>query len=73
EVVLLSPESVNPHRDVPRALLLSLIVVTGVCSLAALSLAGMAPAPDLSPDSGFAEAFRERGLRWAYQVGGRKG
>ncbi|CAM9536547.1 unnamed protein product [Ectocarpus sp. 6 AP-2014] len=68
EVVLLAPEAKNPAKHVPRALFASLLGVTIVCAMASVSLSGAESAPNLDPDSAFAEAFRARGMMTAYQI-----
>ncbi|CAN0211326.1 unnamed protein product, partial [Hapterophycus canaliculatus] len=68
EVVLLAPEAKNPSKHVPRALFASLLGVTLVCATASVALSGAEAAPDLDPDSAFAEAFRHRGMTTAYKI-----
>lgn len=68
QVVLLAPEAKNPAKHVPRALFASLFAVAVVCAMASASLSGALAAPDLDPDSAFAEVFRARGMMVAYKV-----
>ena len=52
----------------PRAVLGTLLIVTVCYILAAVALTGMVPYSDISPTSGFPEAFSTRGLEWAAQL-----
>lgn len=68
EVTLLSIEAINPHRNVPLSLVISILITTFIYCIAGLSLSGVLPYMQLDPDSGFSEAFRARGLLWAYDI-----
>ena len=68
EVCCLAGEAVDPRRDMPRAVLLTILIVTVLYVLAALALTGMVPYTEISAASGFPEAFRYRGYGWAAQI-----
>ena len=61
EVCVVAGEAVNPRRNVPRAILATLAIVT-LCSVgASMALTGMVPHPaDVSPTAGFPAAFALR-------------
>lgn len=55
-------ECKNPQRDLPRGMVYSLIICTGLYVLIALVLTGMVPYTQLAADDFLAHAFNERGL-----------
>jgi amino acid transporter len=65
-------EARNPQRDVPLAILASLILCTALYIGVAAVITGMVPYPDISSEAAVAAAFRQAGqnqnipmLRWA--------
>lgn len=69
EVCCLAGEAKNPVRDMPRAVLGTLALVTVTYVLASFALTGMVEDPsELSPTSGFPSAFRLRDVQWASEV-----
>jgi APA family basic amino acid/polyamine antiporter len=68
-----SEEAKQPARDVPLAILASLVICTILYIGVALVMTGMVPYPDISPEAGPAAAFRQKAagqgnlgfLRWA--------
>lgn len=68
ELCCLGGEALHPQRDLPRAVLWTLGIVTLLYVLAALALTGMQPHSDISDTSAFPEAFRYQGVNWAAQI-----
>jgi len=68
EVCCMGGEAKNPSKNIPLAVMGTISVVTVLYVLAALALVGMQPFADISPSSGFAEAFRYNKLGWAANV-----
>jgi len=66
----LSGEAKNPVKDVPRAVLLTLLVDGLVYMMAALSLTAMLPYKQISTISGFPRAFGANGWIWAEKLSG---
>ncbi|HZT79062.1 MAG TPA: amino acid permease [Gemmataceae bacterium] len=67
-----SEEAKRPHRDVPLAILASLILCTLLYIGVAAVITGMVPYPKIDPNAAVASAFREKGeatdsalLRWS--------
>jgi APA family basic amino acid/polyamine antiporter len=68
-----SEEAKRPSRDVPIAILASLVICTVLYIGVALVMTGMVPYPEISPEAGPAAAFRQKAegaanlgfLRWA--------
>ena len=57
QVCVMAGEAKNPKRDVPRAVLLTLLVVTILYIVAVISLTGMLPSSKIDDTSAFSEAF----------------
>lgn len=57
-------ECKNPQRDIPRAMLLSLLIATTIYIAAALVLTGMVPYYSLKNEAFLANAFLDRGIAW---------
>eukprot|EP00977_Amphora_coffeiformis_P016232 scaffold4961_cov149-Amphora_coffeaeformis.AAC.1 len=68
EICVVAGEAKHPRRDLPRAVLGTLVIVTVCYVLGAIALTGMLPYTEISPTSGFPEAFASRGWGWASQV-----
>lgn len=68
EVCCVAGEAKHPARDLPRAVLGTLIIVSVSYILSALALTGMVSYVDISATSGFPGAFRTRHIEWAAQV-----
>ena len=68
QVVGLAGETINPKKDLPRAILLTLICVTVIYMLSTLALTGMQPWQQISPVSGFPEAFYALHMNVAGQI-----
>lgn len=68
EVCCFASESKHPTRDMPRAVLWTIGIVTLLYFFAALALTGMVPSEQISSTSGFPSAFATRGVEWAAQV-----
>jgi APA family basic amino acid/polyamine antiporter len=58
-------EAKNPQRDVPIAILVSLVVSTVLYILVAAVLTGMVPYNRINVDAPISEAFKQVGLPWA--------
>ncbi|KAK4537364.1 hypothetical protein CDCA_CDCA12G3389 [Cyanidium caldarium] len=61
EVATVAEESLNPSRNVPLAMIISLVVVTTVYALACVIVTGMVPFTAISMSAPFAAAFRAVG------------
>jgi amino acid transporter len=68
EICCIAGEAVDPARNMPRAIILTLVIVTSLYITASLGLTGMVPYEDISETSGFPNGFRYRGLDWAAQI-----
>ena len=68
EICVVAGEAKHPKRDLPRAVLGTLVIVTVCYVLGALALTGMLPSTEISVTSGFPEAFASRGWGWAAQL-----
>ncbi|CAB9516174.1 affinity cationic amino acid transporter 1 [Seminavis robusta] len=68
EVCCIAGEALHPHRDMPRAVLWTLFIVTSLYMLASVALTGMMPFDQISETSGFPVAFGDRGITWAAQI-----
>ena len=68
EVCCIAGESLNPRRDLPRAVLWTLTSVATIYIAAAVALAGMQPSAEVDDTSGFPMAFASNGALWAMQL-----
>lgn len=68
EICCIAGEAVDPAKNMPRAIILTLIVVTSLYITASIGLVGMVPYENISETSGFPNGFRYRGLDWAAQI-----
>eukprot|EP00546_Thalassionema_frauenfeldii_P011805 CAMPEP_0178906506 /NCGR_PEP_ID=MMETSP0786-20121207/6867_1 /TAXON_ID=186022 /ORGANISM="Thalassionema frauenfeldii, Strain CCMP 1798" /LENGTH=409 /DNA_ID=CAMNT_0020578229 /DNA_START=101 /DNA_END=1327 /DNA_ORIENTATION=+ len=68
EVCCLAGEALVPHRDMPRAVLLTLAIVAILYMLAAVALTGIQPFTEIDDTSGFPMAFYSRGWDWAARL-----
>ncbi len=68
EICCMSGEAINPSRNMPRAIILTLAIVSSLYVTAAFGLTGMVPYTECSETSGFPDGFRYRGVNWAAQV-----
>lgn len=68
ELCCLSGETKDPTRNIPRAIILTLIIVTTIYITASLGLAGMVPYDEISSSSGFPNGFRYAGYGWAAEI-----
>mmetsp|Transcript_16753 Transcript_16753/g.33343 ORF Transcript_16753/g.33343 Transcript_16753/m.33343 type:complete len:658 (-) Transcript_16753:178-2151(-) len=68
QVCNLSGETKNPVTDVPRAVILTLLVDAVLYMLAALALTAMVPYDEISLVSGFPRAFGVNGWLWAEKM-----
>jgi APA family basic amino acid/polyamine antiporter len=58
-------EAKEPQRDVPIAILASLLICSVLYIAVVAVLTGMVPYADLSKDAGVSDAFKQAGLPWA--------
>jgi amino acid transporter len=65
EVCCVASEAIHPEQDMPRAVIGTLVIVTCCYVMASLALTGMLPYDEISPTSGFPDAFYARGVSWA--------
>lgn len=68
EVCCIAGEALHPQRDMPRAVLWTLLIVTVLYILASIALTGMLPYDQISETSGFPAAFHDRGVSWAANI-----
>jgi len=68
EVCCISGEALDPHRDMPRAVLWTLDIITVLYITAALALAGMQPYTSIDDTSGLPSGFTYNGVTWAAQI-----
>ena len=68
EVCCIAGESINPQRDMPRAVLWTLFIVTVLYIFASFALTGMLPYDQISEASGFPAAFHDRDISWAANI-----
>jgi len=68
EICCMAGEAKNPQRNMPLAIIFSLVGVSILYITAALALTGMQPYGDISDVSGFPVAFAYRGWDWAAQI-----
>ena len=65
EICCLSGEAINPKQNVPRAIIITLLIVTTLYVSASLGLSGMVPYQEISEASAFPDGFRYRGYNIA--------
>jgi APA family basic amino acid/polyamine antiporter len=68
EICCVSGEVKNPSENVPRAIILTLLIVTVLYISASLGLVGMVPYEQISETSGFPNGFRYAGYGWAAEM-----
>lgn len=61
-------EAINAERNLPLSIMITLGTVTVLYVAAAISLVGMQNYQEISPESGFPEAFKANGIEWAAQL-----
>ena len=61
-------EAKHPSINLPRSVMITLVLVTVLYIAAAVALTGMQHYTEISPESGFPEAFKARGVMWAAQL-----
>ena len=61
-------EAINPKKDVPFAIIASLVICTVLYILVSLVLTGMVPYDQLDKSAPVASAFSENGINWAVFV-----
>lgn len=68
EICCLSGEAINPKQNVPRAIIITLLIVTTLYVSASLGLSGMVPYQEISEASAFPDGFRYRGYYIAANI-----
>lgn len=68
EICCLSGEAINPKQNVPRAIIITLLIVTTLYVSASLGLSGMVPYQEISEASAFPDGFRYRGYNIAANI-----
>lgn len=67
-VCCVAGEAINPQRNLPLSIMITLLIVTFLYITAAISLVGMQYYTDISPESGFPEAFKSNNVEWVAQL-----
>ncbi|KAL7543121.1 hypothetical protein ACHAXR_012545 [Thalassiosira sp. AJA248-18] len=67
-VCCVAGEAINAERNLPLSIMITLVTVTTLYVAAAIALVGMQNYSDISPESGFPEAFKANGIEWASQL-----
>lgn len=70
EICCMSGEAIDPSKNIPGSILITLLIVTVLYCAASVGLVGMVPYTDISETSGFPEGFRSRGYIWAAEITG---
>ncbi|KAL9182609.1 hypothetical protein ACHAXT_013261 [Thalassiosira profunda] len=65
EVTCLTAEAIEPQRNMPRAIMWTIAILTACYMTATLALSGMLPYDQINSIGGFPDAFEARGLEWA--------
>ena len=68
EVCCLGSETIDPNKNIPRAVFITIMLVTLIYCLASLSLVGLVPYDQIDKESGFSVAFEQKGLIWAHNI-----
>jgi APA family basic amino acid/polyamine antiporter len=68
EICCLSGEAINPKKNVPQAIIITLLLVTTLYVSASLGLSGMVPYQEISEASAFPDGFRYRGYNIAADI-----
>jgi APA family basic amino acid/polyamine antiporter len=68
EVACMAAESHNPTRNIPLAIMITLVSVSAMYIAASLVLTGMVPYDQIDTSEGFGSAFVAVGARWAMQI-----
>lgn len=63
-VSTLAEESKNPQKDLPRGMIYSLVICTGIYIILALILTGMVSYEFLGVNDPLAEIFKMKGIKW---------
>jgi amino acid transporter len=67
-VSTLAEESKNPQKDLPRGMIYSLVICTGIYIILALILTGMVSYEYLGVNDPLAEIFKMKGIKWMLWV-----
>ena len=68
EICCISGEAKDPKKDIPRAIIITLLVVTSLYCAASVGLAAMVPYEYISEVSGFPDGFRYRGYNRVAEI-----
>ena len=68
EICCISGEAKDPKKDIPRAIIITLLVVTSLYCAASVGLAAMVPYQYISEVSGFPDGFRYRGYNRVAEI-----
>ena len=68
DICCMAGEAVNPTKNLPRAVLGTIALVTALYMFAAITLVGMVPYEDVSVTSAFPDGFHYNGCEWAAQI-----
>lgn len=67
-VCCVAGEAINAERNLPLSIMITLGIVTSLYIAASVALVGMQHYTEISPESGYPEAFHARGVEWAAQL-----
>ena len=65
EVCCLTAEAIDPQKNMPRAIMWTIVILTVSYMAATLALTGMQPYNEISAVGGFPDAFHSRDADWA--------
>jgi APA family basic amino acid/polyamine antiporter len=67
-VCCVAGEAINAERNLPLSIMITLGIVTSLYIASSLALVGMQDYTQISPESGYPEAFYANGVVWAAQL-----
>ncbi|KAL3826248.1 hypothetical protein ACHAXA_006276 [Cyclostephanos tholiformis] len=65
EVSCFTAEAIEPQRNMPRAIMYTIAILTVCYMIGTFALSGMLPYDTISPVGGFPDAFEARDIAWA--------
>lgn len=65
EVCCVAGEALDPKSDIPRAIVGTIVITTGIYVITSMALTGLLLYTDINPTIGFPDAFLQRHITWA--------